>query len=198
MLDRPNFDAHWNDPRLHSLSVTLHNPSDAPALAAAFREKFGPQGEFSIYTNSALRARVIEIFDQTFAVTSVLRAIAVAVAITGVLLSLATLVIEREREIGVLRSQGASTGQIRTLILSEAGMVGFLASVVGVACGAAMAMVLTWVINKAFFGWTIDLRYPWGVLFATPFWIIPAALLAAWIPAARAAKIPPARALRFE
>jgi ABC-type lipoprotein release transport system permease subunit len=35
-------------------------------------------------------------------------------------------------------------------------------------------------------------------LFATPFWIIPAALLAAWIPAARAAKIPPARALRFE
>ncbi|MFZ4587789.1 MAG: FtsX-like permease family protein [Terrimicrobiaceae bacterium] len=198
MLDRPNFDAHWNDPRLHSLSVTLHNPDDAPALAAAFRENFGPQGEFSIYTNSALRARVIEIFDQTFAVTSVLRAIAVAVAITGVLLSLATLVIEREREIGVLRSQGASTGQIRTLILSEAGMVGFLASIVGVACGAAMAMVLTWVINKAFFGWTIDLRYPWGVLFATPFWIIPAALLAAWIPAARAAKIPPARALRFE
>jgi putative ABC transport system permease protein len=122
----------------------------------------------------------------------------VVVAIIGVLLSLATLVIEREREIGVLRSQGASTGQIRALFLSEAGMAGLLASVVGIACGAAMAMVLTWVINKAFFGWTIDLRYPVDVLLATPFWIVPAALLAAWLPAARAARIPPARAVRFE
>jgi putative ABC transport system permease protein len=198
ILDRPNFDAHWDDPRLHSLSITLQDTATADSFAADFRNRFGPSGEFSIYTNSALRARVIEIFDQTFAVTSVLRAIAVVVAIIGVLLSLATLVIEREREIGVLRSQGASTGQIRALFLSEAGMAGLLASVVGIACGAAMAMVLTWVINKAFFGWTIDLRYPVDVLLATPFWIVPAALLAAWLPAARAARIPPARAVRFE
>ena len=77
-------------------------------------------------------------------------------------------------------------------------MVGLLASFVGILCGAAMAMILTWVINKAFFGWSIDLRYPWDVIVATPLWILPAALLAAWIPAARAAGIPPARAIRFE
>ena len=44
-----------------------------------------------------------------------------------------------------------------------------------------MAMVLTWVINKAFFGWTIELRYPLGVLLSTPLWIIPAAVFAAWL-----------------
>jgi putative ABC transport system permease protein len=141
---------------------------------------------------------VLEIFDQTFAVTSVLRTIAVVVAVAGVLLSLSTLVLEREREIGVLRSQGASSGQIRSLVLTEASMVGLLSSAVGIICGAAMAMILTWVINKAFFGWTIDLRYPWDVIAATPLWILPAALLAAWLPASRASHITPARAIRFE
>ena len=198
MIERANFSAYWSDDRLHSLSIILKNPAEAARLAEDFRQALGREGEFSIYTNSDLRRRVLEIFDQTFAVTSVLRAIAVVVAVAGVLLSLSTLVLEREREIGVLRSQGASCGQIRSLILTEASMVGLLASFVGILCGAAMAMILTWVINKAFFGWTIDLRYPWDVIAATPLWILPAALLAAWIPAARAARIPPARAIRFE
>ncbi len=190
MIDRPNFRQFWNDERLHSLSISLSDPADSAA--------FGREGEFSIYTNSDLRRRVMEIFDQTFAVTSVLRAIAVVVAIAGVLLSLTTLVVEREREIGILRSQGASCGQVRGLILSEAAMIGLLSAIVGLLCGASMAMVLTWVINKAFFGWTIELRYPLAVLLSTPLWIIPAALLAALLPARRASLIPPARALRFE
>jgi len=198
MIDLSNFRQFWNDERLHSLSISLRDPADTAAFAEDFRKAFGREGEFSIYTNSDLRRRVMEIFDQTFAVTSVLRAIAVVVAIAGVLLSLTTLVVEREREIGILRSQGASCSQVRGLILSEAAMIGLLAAIVGLLCGASMAMVLTWVINKAFFGWTIELRYPLGVILSTPLWIIPAALVAAWIPARRASLIPPARALRFE
>lgn len=198
MVDRPNFDPAWKDPRIHSLAIRLNNPAQATALAAEFRSRFGASGEYSIYTNADLRRRVMEIFDQTFAVTSVLRAIAVFVAVAGVVLSLTTLIVEREREIGVLRSQGASGGQIMGLVFTEAGLVGLFASLVGIACGAAMAMVLTWVINKAFFGWTIALRYPWDVLLATPLWIIPAAIAAAWLPALRASRIPPAQAIRFE
>ncbi|MFZ4774658.1 MAG: FtsX-like permease family protein [Terrimicrobiaceae bacterium] len=198
MMDRSTFELSWNDPRVHSLALVLHSPESAASLAAEFRKRFGEQGQFSIYTNADLRRRVMEIFDQTFAVTSVLRAIAVFVAIAGVVLSLTTLILEREREIGVLRSQGASTGQIKMLVFTEAGLVGLFASIVGLACGAAMAMVLTWVINKAFFGWSIELRYPLDVLAGTPLWIIPAALAAAWLPAIRASRIPPAQAVRFE
>lgn len=198
MIARKRFDEFWNEPGIHSLSIELREGCAAEALAEAFRARFGRGGEFSIYTNGQLRMRVLEIFDQTFAVTSVLRAIAVVVAVAGVLLSLSTLVIEREREIGILRSQGASRSQVRGLFLTEAGLIGAYSCLVGLACGAAMAMILTWVINKAFFGWTIDLRYPWAVLAATPLWIVPAALAAAWWPASRASGIPPARALRFE
>jgi len=198
LMDQKNFSASWSDARVHSLALKLRNPQDADAVAADFRAAVGTTGEFSIYTNFGLRSRVMEIFDQTFAVTSVLRGISVVVAIAGVFLSLTTLVIEREREIGVLRSIGASARQVQALVFAEAGMIGLLASVVGVACGAGMAMILTWVINKAFFGWTIDLRYPLDVLATTPLWLIPAALAAAWLPALRASRIPPAQAIRFE
>jgi len=198
MMDRKNFEQHWSDARLHSLALRLHDPSGARKLADEFRAKFGGAGAFAIYTNADLRRRVMEIFDQTFAVTSVLRAIAVVVAVAGVLLSLTTLVIEREREIGILRSQGASPRQVKGLVFTEAALIGLLASVLGVTCGAAMAMVLTWVINKAFFGWTIALQYPWDVLAMTPLWIVPAAIAAAWLPARRASQIPPAQALRLE
>ncbi len=198
MMDRKNFSRFWEDDRVHSLALKLQDPSRAEEMAEEFRERFGREGQFSIYTNAGLRQRVMEIFDQTFAVTSVLRTISVVVAIAGVFLSLTTLVIEREREIGVLRSVGASRGQVGALVFAEAGMIGLLASLVGIACGAGMAMILTWVINKAFFGWTIDLRYPLDVLATTPLWLIPAALAAAWWPARRASRIPPAQAVRFE
>jgi hypothetical protein len=71
--------------------------------------------------------------------------------IAGVLLSLTTLVVEREREIGILRSQGASCAQVQGLIFWEAAMIGLLAACVGL-LGRCDGHGPTWVINKAFFG----------------------------------------------
>lgn len=198
MLTRGNFDRFWKDARLHSLSITMRDGVDVEKFADDYRARFGVVGEYSIYTNALLRGRVLEIFDQTFAVTSVLRSVAVVVAVAGVFLSMTTLVLEREREIGVLRSQGASRAQVAGLVLAEAGLVGVLATIVGLVCGAFLSAILTWVVNKAFFGWTIDLRFPAEVFLSTPLWLVPAALMAAWIPSWRAANVPPARALRFD
>lgn len=198
MIPRENYERHW--PRLppQAVALGLAPGADAEAIANAFRAEFGAEGQFAIQSNSSLRARVFDIFEQTFAVTLVLRAIAVLVATAGVTLSLLILAAEREREIGVLRAIGASRGQVVGLFLREAGLIGLVACAVGVASGACLAMVLTWVVNKAFFGWTIQLSYPAGALLATPLWIVPAALLAALPPAWRAACVPPARAVRFE
>jgi putative ABC transport system permease protein len=140
----------------------------------------------------------MEIFNQTFAVTAVLRTISIAVAIGGVMLTLGILVLERTRDLGVLRSMGASTAQVARMMLAEAAIIGFLASLVGIASGSALALVLTWVINKAFFGWSIDLSYPWLELVLLPLWMTTAALVAGFFPALRAARIPPAAALRME
>lgn len=198
LMQNSLFRKYWQDERLHSLALKLRDPREAQAIAEEFRRKFGSEGAFVVFDNSSLRQRVFQIFDQTFAVTSVLRGIAVLVAVTGVLFSLSLLVVEREREIGVLRSVGASRPQILRIFLGEAGLIGATACLSGIVSGAVLAMVLTWVINKAFFGWTIELTYPIGSLVSIPLWLLPAAVLAALLPAWRAAQIQPARALRFE
>jgi len=198
MMPRTLFAKYWQDSRINSLALRVHDPAQTAKVTEAFREKFGSTGEFAIYDNAALRERVKEIFDQTFAVTYALRAIAILVAVAGVLFSLSILVMEREREIGVLRAVGASRGQILGVFLIEGLFLAVSALLCGMVSGAVLAMVLTWVINQAFFGWTIALQYPLLLLAATPLWFLPAAILAALLPAWRASRVPPAQAVRFE
>lgn len=198
IMKRPDYEKSWEPFRAQSIALTLSAEQDADAITEGFRERFGAEGQFSILSNRALRTRIFEIFNETFAVTLVLRAIAVVVAAAGVMLALLILTAERTREIGVLRAIGASRFQVVGLFLREAALIGLIASGLGVLSGAALAMVLTWVVNKAFFGWTIHLAYPAGLLLATPLWIVPVAMASALLPAWRAARVPPADAVRFE
>ena len=197
-LSAKNFQRFWHDDRVNSVALFLKPKANPEQVAQDFREQFSRSGEFSIYSNRLLRTRIFEIFDQTFAVTYVLRTIAVLVAVIGIFLGLTTLVTERSRELGVLRSIGASAGQIRRLLLWESGMIGLLASVLGLGSGLCLSLVLTGVINRAFFGWTIQLAFPWWSLAWTPLWIIAAAIAAGWIPAWRAGRLDMAEAVRSE
>jgi putative ABC transport system permease protein len=151
-----------------------------------------------IYSNRSLRTRIFEIFDQTFAVTYVLRTIAIIVAITGIFLSLTILIAERSRELALVRALGGSAAQIRRLLLWETAMLGVLASVIGVASGLCLSLVLSGVINRAFFGWTIQLAFPWRSLAFTPLWIFGAAVLAGILPAWRAGRLVLTESLRSE
>ena len=197
-ITRENFLRHWHDDRVMSAAVYLKNPDDVEAAAALIRQRYNQHGEFLIYSNRAIREKVFEIFGQTFRITGVLRGIAVVVAIIGIFLTLTTLVSEREREIGVLRAIGASRGQIKGMVLVESSLIGLLASLLGIVAGLALSLVLTFVINKAFFGWTIQLSCPWAAVLVTPIWIVLAALVAGWWPAVRASRIPIASAVRAE
>jgi putative ABC transport system permease protein len=193
-----SFVQFWRDDRVNSVAVFLKKASPGEALTAEFRKEFNRDGQFVIYSNGSLRTRVFEIFDQTFAVTYVLRTIAIIVAITGIFLSLTILIAERSRELAIVRAIGGSRGQIRRLLLWETALLGVLAAVIGVASGLCLAVVLTGVINRAFFGWTIQLAFPWRSLALTPFWIFAAAVLAGVLPAWRAGRLVLTESLRNE
>jgi len=198
MISLENYLAAGGENRPQSAGIFLQansNPADVLSLLERWSEKTIP---LSIYENKELKKRVGEIFDQTFAVTGVLRLIAIVVAVTGVFFGLGILVNERAREIGVLRAIGASRPQVLTGVLTEAAGIGLTASLIGLVSGAGLSLVLTYVINKAFFGWSVDLAYPWAFLVWVPVWVIAASLFAALWPALRAASTHPAEALRYE
>ena len=104
------------------------------------------------------------IFDRTFAITYALEAVAVIVAVIGVAGALLAVVIDRRRELGLLRFLGAASRQIRKLILVEAGLLGLLATWPESFREFALSLILIFVINKQSFGWTIRFHWPVAVL----------------------------------
>ena len=198
VMGRAMFRKHWDDDRAMSSAVYLKPGTNVPAFEDAFRTAFAGAGQFALNTTRALRERILRVFDQTFAVTHVLRTVAMIVAIAGVLLTMTTLVTERRRELALLRALGATPRWVSGLVLAEAGLLGLLAALLGVEAGVPLAMVLTWVVNPAFFGWTIQLQIPWAALAWAPVWILAAALVAAWWPARLAQREEIAEALHEE
>ena len=152
----------------------------------------------TIAPNRTLRQAAIEIFDRTFAITWALEAVAILVAMLGAANSLLALVLDRRRELGVLRYLGASGQQVRRMILTEAAFLGLLALVLGLALGFALSMLLIFVVNKQSFGWTIQFHPPLALLGGALLLVWCVTVLAGLYPARVAATIEPVDAVHQE
>jgi putative ABC transport system permease protein len=151
-----------------------------------------------LFSNRDLRTEAIRIFDRTFAITYALEAVAVLVAVMGIAGALLALVIDRRREIGLLRFLGAAAGQVRKQILVEAGLLGLVANFAGLALGFALSLVLVYIINKQSFGWTIRFHWPVAILFGAISVVYIATVLAGLYPAQVAVGLNPLEAVHEE
>jgi putative ABC transport system permease protein len=151
-----------------------------------------------IAPNAALRRTSLEIFDRTFAITWALEAVAIAVAMLGAANALLAVVLDRRRELGMLRYLGASERQVRRMILSEAALLGLVASAAGVVLGFALSLLLIFVVNKQSFGWTIQLHPPNLLLGGALALVWGVTVLAGLYPARVAGRMNPLEAIREE
>jgi putative ABC transport system permease protein len=151
-----------------------------------------------MFTNRDLRGEALRIFDRTFAITYALEAIAVLIAVMGVAGALLALVIDRRRELGLLRFLGATSGQVRKLIVIEAGLIGFVANLAGIVLGFALSLILIFVINKQSFGWTIRFHWPVAVLLGALTFVYAATVLAGLYPAQVAVRLDPIEVVHEE
>lgn len=151
-----------------------------------------------LFDHRSLRREALKIFDRTFAITYALEVVAVAVAIMGVAGALLALVIDRRREFGLLRFLGGATGQVRKMILAEAGALGLLANVIGLGLGIALSLVLIYVINRQSFGWTFQFHWPVAMLLGGLSLIYVTTLAAALYPARTAMRLNPIEVIHEE
>ena len=152
----------------------------------------------AIARNRTLRDQAIRVFDRTFAITYVLEALAVFVAITGVGGALLALVVDRRREFGLLRFLGAANHQVRRIILFEAGLLGAAANIAGIALGLVLSLLLIRVVNKQSFGWTIQFHWPVAVLLSALSIVYAATILSGLYPARIATRLVPIEVIHEE
>ncbi len=190
VVARRNMLSYLHDPSTSNLAVYVKGGADLETVRGEI-ERAAAGRNVLIFSDRELRHEAIRIFDQTFAITYALEAISVLVAVMGIAGALMSIVFDRRSEFGLLHYLGASTGQIRRLILAEAGLIGILSNIAGLVLGVALSLILVFVINKQSFGWTIRFHWPVGVLLGALTVVYAATVLAGIYPARVAQRLNP-------
>jgi putative ABC transport system permease protein len=191
------FERHFGPVEIAVLSVLVRPGADLDAVARAI-EDVAPPGALEIQPTAALQAMSIEIFDRTFAITGVLRLLAIAVATLGILAALAAYELDRGRELALLRALGLTRRQLVGMVAAETGWIGVAAGLFALPLGALLAALMVHVINRRSFGWSMELLLPARPFLEALALALFAALAAGLVPAIRLARTEAATALREE
>ncbi|HJV27282.1 MAG TPA: FtsX-like permease family protein [Aromatoleum sp.] len=162
----------------NDLGIWLRRGASPDAVAAEVRAATGDRA-VDIAVPREIRDRSLAIFDRTFLVTYLMEAVAVVIGLFGVSASFAALASARRREFGMLRHLGLTRRDIGRLLAIEGAMTAAVGSVVGLAAGAAVSVVLIEVVNRQSFHWSMDIRIPFVGLAAFACVLITLAALAA-------------------
>jgi putative ABC transport system permease protein len=186
-----------DSPSYTSLSVRVGNPNQVPAVEDAIK-KMGFSA-FSIVDATRSMRQFFAVLDGFLAIFG---SLALAVASIGIVNTLVMAILERRREIGIMKALGASDADVRGLFFAEAGAMGLVGGAVGVTLGWAIGRLIN-------FGTNIYLErqhFPPAEIWSVPLWLVLSAiafsivvsLLSGLYPAARAAHLDPVQALRYE
>lgn len=158
-----NFTETWfGDSNVSQLAVYLDPTSDHEAVLRSIQETFPT---LVARTNALLREESLRIFHQTFAVTYALEIIAVLIAVTGLALALAGLLLERRNELSTMKSLGATRRDIARSAMYEGAGITLVGLIGGFVVSFLLGWILIYVINPQSFGWTLSYKIPWVSFF---------------------------------
>jgi putative ABC transport system permease protein len=198
VMDRALYVASFRDDTVNTVILYLRPGVDREWARRELERRFGPKYHAFAVTNGAIRKEVMTIFDQTFLITYALLGVAIVVAVLGIVNTLAALILERRRELALLRVTGLSRGELTTMIVLESSLLGLASTAVGVVMGYALSWILIYVINKQSVGWTIEFHTPAALIAASLGVTFLAAVVAGLLPAWLANRIDLASALKSE
>lgn len=198
ILDRAAYVRAWRDNTVNVFRVYLKPGADEARVRQTIVDRYGSQQRLFVLTNKEVRAFIIRITDQWFGLTYVQIAVAVLVAILGIVNALTVSITDRRRELGVLQAVGGQRNQIRHTIWMEAVAIGIIGLGLGLALGAVQLYYSVEVARRDLIGIEIGYAFPFQMIaILTPI-ILGAAFVAALGPAESAVRGSLVEALEYE
>jgi putative ABC transport system permease protein len=180
-----------------SLTVRAKSPSQIEAIENTIKAM--GFGTFSLLDASRNLTLVFTIFDSLLFIFG---SLALAVATLGIVNTLVMAILERRREIGVLKALGAADRDVKQLFFVEAGVMGLFGGILGVGFGWFIGRALTWGTNIYLHRQNLPSAHvfsvPWWLVLLSILFSVGVSLVAGLYPASRAAKLNPVEALRYE
>jgi putative ABC transport system permease protein len=198
LFDRKHYIATFHDTRVDTYELHLQNHADAEPIRRIINQRFGATHDLFVLTNREFRAEVSHTTDQIFSLVRALELVALVVAVLGIVNAQLANVLDRVREIGVLRALGMLRRQTSRMVVIEAVLLGAFGTLAGILLGSALGHVLLNHINLVQTGWYFPYRLSFGAITEVLCITIPAAALAGLYPARAAAHLVVTEALDYE
>ncbi len=176
-----------------SLDVTLSDVWVAQTLAGQLRGQY----PYKIESWQESNAQLVSALNAQSVSTSIIRGVVLAVVVLGIASVLVVSVVQKQREIGILRAMGATRGQVLRLFLIQGALVGALGSAVGILLAVALIFLFTHFVRGADGMPLFDISLPPATALQVAVIATVCGVLAAIAPARRAARLDPAQAIRI-
>ncbi len=186
LFDNATFEVEGVDARLDWLGLVVDPSVSASELDTAFAQLETAYPMVEVQDSGEFQDRLEGQIDSALAVLNVLVALAVIIALMGIANTLALSVVERTRELGLMRAVGMSRRQLRRMVRLEAGLVAGFGAVLGVLTGVLFGWALVTALPEDLSSIVAIPYERIGILVAIA---IGSGLLAAWFPARRAGKL---------
>ena len=198
LLDRSLYKKYWRDDLLDAFDLWLVPGADQGQIIQTIKQRYGERYQLFISTHKELREAVVKIMEQSFVVNYAVEIVAIIVAIFSVINTLLASVLDRVRELGVLRAIGATQAQMRRIVVLEAAWMGLIGGLLGLFAGTVMAYHHVVYNTKELTGWTFQFYYPYGVAALSIAASVLLCALAGFGPARQAASRPMVTAIGYE
>jgi putative ABC transport system permease protein len=198
LIDRKLYNELWRDDTVNVFRLYLNKGANPVSVKNAILGKLGDRTRLFVLQNSELRSYILKIANQWFGIAYVQIAVAVLVAILGIVNTLTVSISDRRRELGIIQAIGGLRGQVRRMIWVEAVLIGVIGLALGLLLGAASLYYVREIGGHDIAGIRLAYEYPFGIVALLIPAILGAAFLSALAPAEAAVRARLVEALEYE
>ncbi|MGE5377402.1 MAG: ABC transporter permease [Bacteroidota bacterium] len=177
--------------------VKVRDGQSVQNVQSLIESQYGKKFHLNLISNEAIRRQVNTLMGQAFSMFDVMALISIVVGSLGVINTLTMSVIERTREIGMLRAVGTTRGQVLRMVLAEAALMGIIGGMLGLATGVILARIL-FIGMTTMSGYELKFTLPPASIAVSFVVALLVSQLAAISPALRAARVRIIEALQYE
>jgi putative ABC transport system permease protein len=197
-MDMHTYERHWNDHVADMFSVYVKKGHDISAVRNAIQERYKGKRKMFVLPALEFRQEIKKMLDRSVVMNDAVNVLTLLIAGFGIIVTLLASVLERTREIGILRSIGMKRGQVSGVVLIESALIGAAGGLLGICAG----VITGWINLEGFFrldfGASMSYHIHYPSIGSALLLSIGLSVLAGLYPARRAAKTNIVEALAYE
>jgi putative ABC transport system permease protein len=200
IMDRQRYKELFDDPLVDAFDIFVKPEADTETVRRTISHRFGTQENVNlvVLTRTEVRQEIVDMIRRLYSIAYAQQVVVIVVAGLGVVMALLISVLQRRRELGLLRAVGASQFQVVRSILAEAALLGLIGAAIGVLVGIPLEWYAVRVLLFEETGFVFPVSIPWRAAGQIVGAVMAVAIASGMFPAFRAMRLRITEAIAYE